>query len=106
MEPRFSLQETTPLSSKTELLVGGIKVYVYGLEEAQQQGYTDVVVLYFGHGRTSNYLVSEGVAQQVLHDYRSDGRPKKAGLISVTFDARNHGERKVYILDLSCSCRC
>lgn len=94
MEPNFTLPATTPRSSKTELIIGGLKVYVYGLEEVQQ-GCTDVAVLYHAHRRTRTYRDSETFAHELLHRYRSDGRPKKAGLIAVAVDARNHGDRKV-----------
>jgi predicted nucleic acid-binding protein len=97
MEPDtpFSLKDTTPRSSKTALLIGGVNVYVYGVDEAQQRQHRDVAVLYTAHGRGRDYLVSEAFAHEVLHQYRRDGAPKKAALIAVALDARNHGERTV-----------
>ncbi|OKL61830.1 hypothetical protein UA08_02483 [Talaromyces atroroseus] len=97
MDTEFSLKSTTPRASKTELVIGGVKAYIYGLEEAKQQKYSDVAVLYHVHGRTRNYLTSEGFAHEVLDRYRRDGAPKKAGLIAVAFDARNHGERMISV---------
>ncbi|EED18632.1 conserved hypothetical protein [Talaromyces stipitatus ATCC 10500] len=95
MEPNFFPKPTTPQSSKTELQIGGIKVYIFGLAQAKEQGHTDLGVLYIAHGRTRTYRDSEGLAHEILHQVRSDTKPKKAGLIVVAVDARNHGERKL-----------
>lgn len=89
-------------SSKTELQIGGLKTYVYGLEEARQQGHTDLGVLYIAHGRTRSYRDSEAMAHKILYQVRSDAAPKKAGLIVVAIDARNHGERKVCYFQALC----
>jgi hypothetical protein len=95
MEPYFFPKSTTPYSSKTELQIGGLKTYIYGLDQARQEGQTDLGVLYLAHGRTRSYRDSEPLAHEILHQVRSDATPKKAGLIVVAVDARNHGERKV-----------
>lgn len=95
MESRFSVHSSILSPSKTELVIGGLKTYIYGLDEVKQQGYLDIAVLYHVHRREWDYRDGEEFAHEVLHQYRSDGPPKKAGLILVTFDARNHGERKV-----------
>jgi hypothetical protein len=93
LKPKFSLPDTTPKSSKKELIISGIKVYVYGLDELVSELGVDLAVLYLGHGRTGSYEDAEIIAQQLLHDYRSDVSPKKMELIAVCFDLRNHGER-------------
>lgn len=111
MEPRFSLPESTPRSSRTDVVIGGVKIYIYGLSELQQTssssstttsssgggsgGDVEVAVLYLAHMRTRTYLVTENIAHEVLHRYRSDGRKKKVELIAVTMDMRNHGGREV-----------
>lgn len=95
MEPAFFPKPTTPYSSKTEVEIGGLKAYIYGLEQAQQQGQTDLGVLYLAHGRMRSYREIEALAHEILHQVRSDATPKRAGLIVVLMDARNHGERKV-----------
>lgn len=95
MEPSFVPKPTTPSSSKTELQIGGLKTYIYGLDQVRQEGWTDLAVLYIAHGRTRSYRDSEALAHEILHQVRSDPTPKGAGLIVVTIDARNHGERKV-----------
>lgn len=96
MEPHFAPKATTPQSSKTELFIGGLRVYVYGLEEAQKQGYSDVAVLYLAHGRTRDYGDMEMVAHEILDRYGNAEGRKSAGLIAVALDMRNHGERKVF----------
>ena len=106
LEPRFSLPSTTPLSSKTELIIGGLKLYIYGLEEVSaslsEAGNLsgEVAVLYMAHNRTRTYLVMEAMAHEILHRYRNDERNARSGpvgLIAVTMNMRNHGEREVSI---------
>ena len=95
LEPRFSLPPTTPRSSKTSLVIGGITIYIYGLLELEQKSGVDVAVLYLAHNRTRTYLVTQGIAHEILHRYRSDGRKKKVEMIAVTMNMRNHGDREV-----------
>lgn len=99
-EPRFSLPPTTPKSSKTELAIGGLKIYVYGLEEAlgsqHSDGNDEVAVLHLAHNRTRTYLVTEGIAHEVLYRYREDkSKSRSVPLIAVTMNMRNHGDREV-----------
>ncbi|PTB40245.1 hypothetical protein M441DRAFT_195800 [Trichoderma asperellum CBS 433.97] len=95
LEPRFSLPSTTPRSSKTPLVIGGVTIYIYGLEEIKNKSGVDVGVLYLAHNRTRTYLVTEGIAHEILHRYRNDGRNKKIEMIAVTMNMRNHGDREV-----------
>jgi hypothetical protein len=95
MEPRFSLPAATPRSSKRELVIGGVKVYIYGLGELKRTSGVEIGVLYLAHMRTRTYMVTEAIAHEVLHRYRADGRKKAVELIAVTMDMRNHGEREV-----------
>jgi hypothetical protein len=104
MEPRFSLPATTPLSSKKEMTIGGVQIYIYGLDELKHQSGVEVAVVYLAHNRTRTYKVTEGIAHEVLHQYRSDGRPKKLELIALTMNMRNHGDREVRIWHSSASC--
>lgn len=109
-EPRFALPDSTPRSSKTIVLVSGIKCYVYGLDEIVQSSIAseskpEVACLFLAHGRTRTYLTTEAVAHEVLWRYRNgivgfDGEKEKPGripLIAATFDMRNHGEREVRV---------
>ena len=95
MEPRFSLPASTPRSSRSKLVIGGVNIYIYGLNELKRTSGVEIVVLYLAHMRTRTYLVTEAIAHEVLHRYRTDGREKKAELIAVTMDMRNHGDREV-----------
>jgi hypothetical protein len=95
MEPRFTLPATTPLSSKCELVIGGVKTYIYGLDEMKRSSGVGIGVIYLAHMRTRTYLVTEAIAHEILHRYRTDERKKKRELIAVTIDMRNHGEREV-----------
>ncbi|KAF8852582.1 hypothetical protein BDZ45DRAFT_599741 [Acephala macrosclerotiorum] len=95
MEPRFSLPDSTPRSSKRELVIGGVRIYIYGLDELKRTSGVEIGVLYLAHMRTRTYLVTEAIAHEVLHQYRSDGRKKRYELIAITMDMRNHGEREV-----------
>ncbi|ERS97555.1 uncharacterized protein SPSK_03448 [Sporothrix schenckii 1099-18] len=104
LNPRFSLPDSTPRSSKTSLVIGGVRIYVYGLDNlsssppadtSRAATATDVAVLYLAHNRTRTYRVTEGIAHELLHRYRTDPRPKTMGLIAVTMDMRNHGEREI-----------
>lgn len=94
-EPRFTLPDSTPRSSKTELVIGGVRVYIYGLDNLKEKSGVDIACLYLAHNRTRTYLVTEGIAHEVLNRYRNDGRSKKMELIAVTFNERNHGDREV-----------
>jgi hypothetical protein len=95
MEPRFSLPSSTPHSSKTELVIGGVQIYIYGLNELKHASGVEVAVLYLAHNRTRTYLVTEGIAHEVLHRFRTDGRKSRVELIAVTMNMRNHGDREV-----------
>jgi hypothetical protein len=61
----------------------------------------DVAVLYLAHNRTRTYLVTEGIAHEILHRYRNDGRKKKVEMIAVTMNMRNHGDREVCTIHCS-----
>lgn len=94
-EPRFSIPDSTPRSSKTELVIGGLRIYIYGLDDLKEKSGVDIAVLYLAHNRTRTYLVTEGIAHEILNRFRTDGRSKKLELIAVTFNERNHGDREV-----------
>ena len=94
-EPRFSLPPTTPLSSKKEMVIGGVQIYLYGLDELKDTSGVEVAVVYLAHNRTRTYKVTEGIAHEVLHRYRTDIRSKRVELIAVTMNMRNHGDREV-----------
>ncbi|KAF5660356.1 alpha beta hydrolase family domain-containing protein [Fusarium circinatum] len=95
LEPRFSLPPTTPRSSKSSFVVGGVQIYLYGLEDLDDSPSDDIAVLYLAHNRTRTYLVTEGIAHEILHMYRTDGRRKRMPMIAVTMNMRNHGDREI-----------
>lgn len=94
LEPRFSLPPSTPRSSKRELVIGGVQIYIYGLDELQEP-HGEITVLHLAHNRTRTYLVTEAIAHEILHQYRNDGRQHRGGMIAVTMNMRNHGDREV-----------
>lgn len=95
LEPRFSLPDETPRSSRTEFVLGGIRVYVYGLPPTPILDQR-ASILYMAHQRTRTYKVTEGMAQEILHQYRSrEPAQLKETLLAVTFDMRGHGEREI-----------
>ncbi|KAF5585104.1 alpha beta hydrolase family domain-containing protein, partial [Fusarium pseudoanthophilum] len=67
LEPRFALPPTTPRSSKSSLVVGGVQIYLYGLKDLDDVPSDDIAVLYLAHNRTRTYLVTEGIAHEILH---------------------------------------
>lgn len=95
MEPRFSIPDATPRSSKTAITIGGIEVYIYGLEELQQKSAKHISVLYLAHQRTRTYLVTQDMAHEILHRYRRHNKAKNMETIAVTINMRNHGDREV-----------
>ena len=104
LEPRFALSPATPRSSKTSMAIGGVKIYIYGLEELPRTqlpsphtegSATEVAVLYLAHNRTRTYKVTEDIAHEILHQFHTDSRPKTMGMIAVTMNMRNHGDREV-----------
>jgi hypothetical protein len=52
MEPRFSIPDSTPRSSKTPLVVSGLQIYIYGLEDLKIKEGVEVAVLWLAHNRT------------------------------------------------------
>ncbi|ORX39436.1 hypothetical protein BD324DRAFT_607725 [Kockovaella imperatae] len=98
MEPRFSLPDSTPRSSKTSIIIGGVTVYILGLEELQASRKDgQVTVLYLAHMRKSTYTVTENLGHEILYRYKQHckGDQSRRGLIAVTMDMRNHGAREI-----------
>lgn len=79
--------------SKNTLTIGGVRTYVYGLEQLKSlEAYSgDVAVLYMFHGRTDTHKLTEACAYYILSQLEKFSIP----LLCVTFDMRNHGERVV-----------
>ncbi|KAJ3497520.1 hypothetical protein NLG97_g1839 [Lecanicillium saksenae] len=94
LEPRFSLPPETPQSSRTSLVIGGVRIYVYGLDELENQS-GEINVLYLAHNRTRTYLVTQAIAHEILHRYRGSKKEGQRGMIAVTMNMRNHGDREI-----------
>ncbi|ORX53252.1 hypothetical protein DM01DRAFT_252777 [Hesseltinella vesiculosa] len=84
------------MPSKTDIIVNGLDLTVYGLEEYNNlpKG-TPVGILFAIHGRLQQKAIMEPLAGVVcpLNDTRSD--PGQRHLLVVTFDQVNHGSRLV-----------
>ncbi|CAN6637842.1 hypothetical protein TRVA0_016S02124 [Trichomonascus vanleenenianus] len=93
MNKSFKLPEDTVRSSKTELYIGGMNIYVIGLKEAELSEDKELATLYLLHGRGNTHLMCENIANQVLQDYRSEKSEDAPELVVVLFDLRNHGVR-------------
>lgn len=77
-------------SSTTELVISGIKTYIYGLKELK--GNSDkLAIIYMAHGRESTHRSTERILQYIVSQYNKRG--KATDLLGVTIDMRNHGER-------------
>lgn len=77
---------------KKSILVAGLPVHLYGLDRLDEH-VPAVDVVFLLHGRTSNHLALEPMAQDIItHQPQPDviGR----GLLVVSIDQRNHGQRE------------
>lgn len=96
------LANTYPLSplsiSKKRFCIAGIITTVYGLEELDA-GVQDVACLWLLHPRLQTQECMEPVAASTISAWiegkQKSKKGKALGLISVSFDQRNHGTREV-----------
>jgi hypothetical protein len=98
----IALKPGTVLASHDVVQIAGINTHVYGVDQAVKQAAADShtshwIVLHLVHPRTRNYTYTERMAHLVLDSYYKDSadRDPLPPLVAVTFDLRNHGERKV-----------
>ncbi|PCH02255.1 Hypothetical protein PENO1_038470 [Penicillium occitanis (nom. inval.)] len=89
-----------PSISAQTFHIAGIQTTVFGLAEIPAN-VSEVVCVWLGHPRLDSQRDMAEVAKRIVHDhyqrFSADslrGR-KKRGLITVTFDARNHGSREI-----------
>ena len=83
-----------PVSSRT-VPIAGILTVIHGLEEIRATC-KSISVLWLLHGRLGSKDDMTSTASKCINDWNQ--RPssdRKAGLIAVAFDQRNHGSRKV-----------
>ncbi|CDO58037.1 hypothetical protein DV495_003994 [Geotrichum candidum] len=100
----IALKSDTSLASHDVIQIAGINTHVYGVDQAVKQAAANPqtshwIVLHLAHPRTRSYTYTERMAHLVLDSYykapdSADGTPLPP-LLAVTFDLRNHGERKV-----------
>ncbi|ANB13126.1 hypothetical protein AWJ20_1407 [Sugiyamaella lignohabitans] len=80
----------------TVLRIGGIAVYVYGLDRiGNVSSIKTLNAVYVLHPRLGDYTYSEALALAWLDSYYEFSTDNKAPLIAVTFDNRNHGKRVI-----------
>ncbi|KAK9470150.1 Alpha/Beta hydrolase protein [Dipodascopsis tothii] len=87
----FALPDDAKRVSKTTVCIGGVNVYLYGVDELTPAQAEDTVVLILVHPRTRTYAYTEGMSHELVA--REGGN--RRGLVCLTFDARNHGARMV-----------
>lgn len=83
-----------PSVSRTEYIISGLKVYVYGLVELSSST-TSVSCLWMLHPRLQTQLCMAPFAAQFITSWQSLPQSRSKGLIAVSFDQRNHGSRLV-----------
>uniref|UniRef100_L2FPI3 Uncharacterized protein n=1 Tax=Colletotrichum fructicola (strain Nara gc5) TaxID=1213859 RepID=L2FPI3_COLFN len=89
---------SSPTVSKSTILMSGLLVDVYGLEELAPLRPTAVSVLWLYHGRGRAKEDMGAFASRIVsqHNAAATSSPAtKRGLIAVAFDQRNHGSRLV-----------
>lgn len=87
-------ESSAPVSAKT-FNIAGILTVVHGLEELSPSC-SSVAVLWLLHPRLANKDAVASTASKCINDWNQ--RPsydRKAGLIAVAFDQRNHASREV-----------
>lgn len=94
------------LFSKTEIIIGGIRVFVYNTEKLHQyvknfdskeieNAEIPINILYLLHGRSNDSTHTESFGYKIAERYYNNKTKIDIPLIFVTFDARNHGPRMV-----------
>lgn len=94
------------LFSKTEIIIGGIRVFVYNTEKLHQylkhfdskdvtSSEIPINMLYLLHGRSNDSSHTESFGYKIAERYYNNKTKIDIPLIFVTFDARNHGPRMV-----------
>lgn len=82
-----------PISLQT-FTIAGILVDVHGLSEVPSSA-TSIAALWLLNPRLQTKETMAPIAAQILHTYNSQASKSSKGLITVSFDQRNHGSRLV-----------
>ncbi|MGI4812095.1 MAG: hypothetical protein ACRYGG_01945 [Janthinobacterium lividum] len=82
--------------SKRTFAIGGILTTIFGLEELSPKQ-TNIACLWLLHPRLQTQKTMVPLATSITRDWntRSQQKDTALGLITVTFDQRNHGSREV-----------
>lgn len=92
--------------SKTEIIIGGIRVFVYNTEnlhgylknfDSKEPSTLEIPInmLYLLHGRSNDSTHTESFGYKIAERYYANKAKVDIPLVFVTFDARNHGPRMV-----------
>ena len=92
--------------SCTIVNVAGLPVHVYGLEQLtppHQGAVPEVCITFHMHGRTGSAKNEDSLVRELYRNTMAErasleGSPRVRDFLLVTFDQRNHGERKTYPL--------
>ncbi|WFD22623.1 hypothetical protein MEQU1_001297 [Malassezia equina] len=106
-EPKFAQaggksRQSVAEPSCTIVNVAGLPVYVYGLEQltpARQGGVPEVCIAIHMHGRTGSAKKEDSLVRGLYRNTMAErlslvGSPRVRDFLLVTFDQRNHGERR------------
>ncbi|WFD30938.1 hypothetical protein MSPP1_001964 [Malassezia sp. CBS 17886] len=92
---------SVPDPSVTTFDLAGLPVHVYGLEQMtpmSPRGVPDVCISIHMHGRTGSSRKEDELVRELWHDTMVErhnlGSVRTRDFLLVTFDSRNHGERK------------
>lgn len=85
MSGTFACRDGVPLAQATELVVGGLQTYVYGLDGLDPA--ERVVLLALAHPRMRSHQYCAVLASEVVHHVPN--------VVCATFDKPNHGSRVV-----------
>lgn len=94
--------QSVPEPSCTVVDVAGLPVHVYGLEQltpARQGGVPEVCIAFHMHGRTGSAKKEDSLVRELYRNTMMEraalvGTPRVRDFLLVTFDQRNHGDRK------------
>ncbi|WFD25969.1 hypothetical protein MNAN1_000942 [Malassezia nana] len=94
--------QSVPEPSCTTVDVAGLPVHVYGLEQltpARQGGPPEVCIAFHMHGRTGSAKKEDSLVRELYRNTMMEraalvGSPRVRDFLLVTFDQRNHGDRK------------
>ncbi|TPX59172.1 hypothetical protein PhCBS80983_g02661 [Powellomyces hirtus] len=88
------MSSTSAEPKPTKLIIGGLEVFVFGLDALPSTGNTPVSVVFFAHGRLGSAVESFRFCQDLYRNLTPTPTTNIRPLV-VLFDQRNHGSRLV-----------